>query len=107
MLACADQHTAQTGLLRTTNIVLDIVPNHDRLVRLDANSQQPLLKKCAIWLAQDRCTLARRQFQGMHLEAAIQVQARAGAALEIGRGWKHYRSIQRRSECMVPRLVRE
>src|SRR5260221_8455720 len=107
MFARADQHTAQTGLLRTTNVVLDIVPNHDRLVRLDANSQQRLLEKCAIWLAQNRCTLARRQFQGMHVGAAIQLQALACAPVEIGMGRKQHRSIHQHSECMVHRLVGE
>ena len=61
MLASADQHPVQARPLRSANIVLDIIANHDSIVWLNADREQCLLKKGEIWLTQDCRALTRCQ----------------------------------------------
>src|SRR5260370_35687844 len=107
MLARADQHAVQTCSLRSANIVLDIVPNHDRFVRLNADCEQSLLEKGSIGLTKSRCMLSRRQLQGIHKGAAIQLQSLICAPVEIGMSREQHASIHKHSKCMIHGLVAE
>src|SRR5258708_12570550 len=107
MLARADQHTVQTCSLRSADVVFDIVPNHNCLLRLHANREQRLLEKGAIGLTKDRCMLSRRQLQGIHKGAAIKLQSLICAPVEIGMSREQHRSIHKHSKCMIHGLVAE
>src|SRR5260370_34796272 len=101
MLARADQHTVQTCSLRSADVVFDIVPNHNCLLRLHANREQPLLEKGANVLTKDRCMLSRRQLQVIHKEAALQLQSLICTPEEIGMSPDQHPPISKHSKCMI------